>query len=64
MLPHNIPMIVLGASLLWFGWFGFNAGSALGSLGDATNAFVVTNTATAAALVAWVAMSLDIRSEA
>ena len=57
MLPHNIPMIVLGASLLWFGWFGFNAGSALGSLGDATNAFVVTNTATAAALVAWVAMS-------
>jgi len=57
MEPHNIPMIVLGAALLWFGWFGFNAGSALEAGGSATNAFVVTNTATCAALLAWVAMS-------
>lgn len=57
MAPHNVPMVVLGASLLWFGWFGFNAGSALAADGVATNAFVTTNTATAAALVTWVAMS-------
>ena len=57
MIPHNVPMIVLGAGLLWFGWFGFNAGSALGSLGAATNAFVVTNTSAATAMLAWVAMS-------
>ena len=57
MTPHNVPMIVLGAALLWFGWFGFNAGSALGANGTAVNAFVVTNTATAMAMCAWVAMS-------
>jgi Amt family ammonium transporter len=57
MPPHNVPMIVLGAGLLWFGWFGFNAGSALAADGVAVNAFVVTNTAAAAALVSWVAMS-------
>jgi len=57
MEPHNVPMIVLGAALLWFGWFGFNAGSALTSLGSATNAFVVTNTAACAAVLAWVAMT-------
>jgi len=57
MAPHNVPMVVLGAALLWFGWFGFNAGSALAADGIATNAFVTTNTATAAALVTWVAMS-------
>ena len=57
MPPHNVPMIVLGAGLLWFGWFGFNAGSALAADGVAVNAFVVTNTAAASALVSWVAMS-------
>ena len=57
MPPHNVPMIVLGAGLLWFGWFGFNAGSALAADGVAVNAFVVTNTAAAAGLVSWVAMS-------
>ena len=51
--PHNLPFVVLGAALLWFGWFGFNAGSALGANGLAVNAFVVTNTAAAAAGLSW-----------
>jgi len=51
--PHNLPFTVLGAALLWFGWFGFNAGSALASDGIAGNAFITTNTATAAAGLAW-----------
>jgi len=53
MAPHNLPMTVLGASMLWFGWFGFNAGSAVASGALATSAFVVTNTATATAALAW-----------
>jgi ammonium transporter, Amt family len=53
MAPHNLPMTVLGASLLWFGWFGFNAGSAVASGALATSAFVVTNTATATAALTW-----------
>jgi Amt family ammonium transporter len=51
--PHNVPFTVIGAGLLWFGWFGFNAGSELAADGIAANAFVVTNTATAAAALAW-----------
>lgn len=53
MPPHNMTLVVIGASLLWFGWFGFNAGSALTSGGLATSAFVVTHVAAAAALLAW-----------
>jgi len=51
--PHNLPLAVLGAGLLWFGWFGFNAGSALGSGALSTNAFVVTHIAAAAAGLTW-----------
>ena len=56
MEPHNIPMVVLGAGLLWFGWFGFNAGSALTSGGLASSAFVATNIAAAAGAVTWIAL--------
>lgn len=51
--PHNIPFVILGAGLLWFGWFGFNAGSALAANGVAINAFMTTNTAAAAAMFSW-----------
>jgi len=51
--PHNLPFTVMGAALLWFGWFGFNAGSALAANELAANAFVTTNTATAAAGLTW-----------
>lgn len=54
MMPHNIPFVLIGASLLWFGWFGFNAGSALAMNGLAISAFVTTNTAAAAALLSWI----------
>lgn len=50
---HNLPMVVLGAALLWFGWLGFNAGSALAANGVAVNAFITTNTAAASAAISW-----------
>jgi Amt family ammonium transporter len=53
MQPHDVPMTVLGAGLLWFGWFGFNAGSALAATGQAANALIVTNTAAGAATISW-----------
>jgi Amt family ammonium transporter len=55
--PHDATMTVLGAGLLWFGWFGFNAGSALGSGGLAAHAFVTTNTAAAMAGLSWMTVS-------
>ena len=51
--PHNIPLVVLGAALLWFGWFGFNAGSALGANELAVHAFMTTNTSAAMAMLTW-----------
>ena len=52
--PHNAPMVFLGAALLWFGWFGFNGGSALAANELAVHAFMTTNTAAAAAMLSWV----------
>ncbi len=52
-IPHNLPMTITGAALLWFGWFGFNAGSALACNGLAANAFVVTHIASAVAALSW-----------
>ena len=57
MEPNNIPMVALGAGLLWFGWFGFNAGSALTSGGLASSAFVTTNISAAAAAFTWMMLS-------
>jgi Amt family ammonium transporter len=54
MIPHNLPFTVIGAALLWFGWVGFNAGSALSASGLAASAFVVTQLATAGAALSWV----------
>jgi len=54
--PSNVPFVILGAALLWFGWFGFNAGSALQANALAASAFVVTNLSAAAATVSWMAM--------
>ena len=53
-IPHNLPMVLIGGSLLWFGWFGFNAGSALGANGLAASAVVTTHASAAAATVSWV----------
>ncbi|HVE91538.1 MAG TPA: ammonium transporter [Actinomycetota bacterium] len=54
MLPHNVPFVVLGASILWFGWFGFNGGSALGSGALSSMAFTTTHVAAAAAIFGWI----------
>jgi Amt family ammonium transporter len=56
LIPHNVPYVLLGAGLLWFGWFGFNAGSALGANGTAALAFVTTNAGAAAAALTWLAL--------
>jgi len=56
MEPHNVPMVVLGASILWFGWFGFNGGSALAANGQAAMAVVVTQISPSVAALTWIAI--------
>ena len=63
MPPHNLPFTVIGAAMLWVGWFGFNAGSALGAGGLAVTAFVTTNTAAAAATLAWMLAEWGVRGK-
>ncbi|HUJ24934.1 MAG TPA: ammonium transporter [Myxococcales bacterium] len=63
MLPHNLPMTIMGAGLLWFGWFGFNAGSALEASGIAANAFLTTNTAAASAAMGWMLIEWKLRGK-
>jgi ammonium transporter, Amt family len=63
MPPHNLPFSVIGAALLWVGWFGFNAGSALAADGLATSAFVATHVATSTAALSWMAMDWIFRGK-
>jgi len=63
MSPHNLPLTVVGASLLWVGWFGFNAGSALAANGVAASAFVATHVATAAGSLAWLGVEWGYRGK-
>lgn len=63
MPPHNLPFTVIGAALLWVGWFGFNAGSALAADAIATSAFVATNTAAAAATLGWMFTEWAVRGK-
>ena len=58
LLPHHLGYAVIGAALLWFGWFGFNGGSALAANGLAANAMITTNTATATAMITWVIIDI------
>lgn len=55
---HNVPFVLLGAAILWFGWFGFNAGSALAANGLAVHAFMTTNTSAATAMLSWMAIDI------
>jgi Amt family ammonium transporter len=61
--PSNVPFVILGAALLWFGWFGFNAGSALQANALAASAFLVTNLSAAAATVSWMIMDVLIKGK-
>jgi len=63
MSPHNLPLTIVGASLLWVGWFGFNAGSALAANGLAANAFVATHVATAAGALGWLGVEWTYRGK-
>jgi len=62
-IPHNLPMTILGSGLLWFGWFGFNAGSALAADGLATTAFITTHLATCGAVLSWCAVEWLVRGK-
>ena len=64
MIPHNMPFVMLGAAILWFGWFGFNAGSALAVNGVALNALVTTHIAAASALLSWLIVEYFHRGKA
>lgn len=63
MTPHNLPLTVLGAGLLWFGWFGFNSGSALGANATAVQAFVTTQVAAAAGILGWMIFDYKVRGK-